>query len=311
MPATTPGVDRSRRQVAIGLCLAAASPSLLAEPAPAELGVDLVKTGLYLIRGGGCNSLLRLSAVGSVLVDGKLPGTYRPLMSQIRRINKLSDLPLRVVILTNHHEIHAGNHGPFIDAGMAVLAQVNALPRLPAAPTPSASASAVAGRRKAGAVLGVERRHDFGIGGVDVQLHHFGPAQTDDDLVVLFPDLRVVAVGELYATTPPMPDFKNGGSLSGWGPALEQLLELDFDIAVPSAGLPVGRAELAVFQRRVETLTSRAAALVRAGVAQDRFLQQLVTADLGWTMPLDAEDIRHLYADLARGSETARSERAK
>ncbi len=295
-------VCRSRRQVAIGLCLAPLAPGLLAQPALAELSVDLVKTGLYLIRGGGCNSLLRLSAAGSVLVDGKLAGTYRPLMSQIRRINKLSDLPLRAVIYTNHHDIHAGNHAQFIDAGLAVLAQSNALPRLEAAALSPAPASAVAVRHKPGAVFGFERRHDFSIGGVAVQLHHFGPAQTSDDSVVLFPDLKVVALGELHPLGEPVPDFRNGGTLSGWGPVLDQVLKLDFELAVPSVGPPMTRAELASFKDRLETLTARAAALVRAGVAQDRFLQQLATTDLGWTMRLDAETISHLYADLARGT---------
>jgi hypothetical protein len=82
---------------------------------------------------------------------------------------------------------------------------------------------------------------------------------------------------------------------------LNQVLKLDFDLAVPSVGPPVGKVELASYRDRVETLTSRATALVKAGVAQDRFLQHMATADLGWTMRLDAESIGHLYADLARG----------
>jgi hypothetical protein len=296
----TSDIRRSRRHVAIGLILAPFSARLLAQPAPVQLGAELVKTGLYLISGGGCNSLLRLSAAGCVLVDGKLPGTYRALMSQLRRINKLSDLPLRAVIFTNHHDIHAGNKAQFIDAGVAVLAHVNALPRLPATQEPPAAASAAPARGKAGAVFGFQHRHDLRIGGVEVQLHDFGPAQTNDDIVVLFPDLRVAAVGELYSASEPLPDFRNGGTLSGWVRVLDQVLTLDVDIVVPSVGPPVGRTELASFRDRVQTLTSRATALVRAGVAQDRFLQQLPTADLGWTLDMDAEAIGHLYADLAR-----------
>lgn len=262
-------IRRSRRQVAIGLCLAPFSPGLLAQPNSAELSADLVKTGLYLIRGGGCNSLLRLSAAGTVLVDGKLSGTYRSLMAQVRRINKLSDLPLRAVIFTNHHEIHAGNKARFLDAGVAVLAHVNALPRLagtqelPAAASAVASsvASSVAVRGWAGAIFGFRHRHDLRMGGVEVQLHDFGPARTDGDIVVLFPDLRVVAVGELYSAGEPSPDSENGGTLAGWGPALDQVLKLDFDIAVPSTGAPVGRAELASFKERVETLAAGARTL--------------------------------------------------
>src|SRR5215471_20319548 len=59
------------------------------------LNAQLVKTGLYLIEGGGANSLLRFSANGLILVDGKLPGNYRALMSQVRKISKISDLPVR------------------------------------------------------------------------------------------------------------------------------------------------------------------------------------------------------------------------
>ena len=299
------GLCRSRRHVAIGLfvapLLAPFSARLLAQPAPVQLGAELVKTGLYLVSGGGCNSLLRLSAAGTVLVDGKLPGTYRALMSQVRRINKLSDLPLRAVIFTNHHEIHAGNKAQFLDAGVAVLAHVNALPRLAAAQEPPAAASAAPARGKAGAVFGFQHRHDFRIGGVEVQLHDFGPAQTDGDIVVFFPDLKVAAIGELYSAGEPMPDFRNGGTLAGWARVLDRLLQLDVEIAVPSVGAPLGRVELASFKDRVETLTSRATALVRAGVAQDRFLQELAIADLGWALHLDAEAIGLLYADLARG----------
>jgi len=256
----TSGIDRSRRRVAIGLAsitsLASLSPRLLAQPAPVELSVELVKTGLYLISGAGCNSLLRLSAAGSILVNGKLPGTYRALMSQIRRINKLSDLPLRAVIFTNHHDIHAGNTAQFVDAGMAVLAQQNALPRLPpmAEPAPVPAASGVM-RTKAGAVFGFEQRHDFRMGGVEVQLHDFGPAQTNDDIVVLFPDLKVLAIGELYSAGEPVPDFKSGGTLAGWGHVLDQVLKLDFDVAIPSVGSPVGKAELASYRDRLATLT--------------------------------------------------------
>lgn len=298
----TAGIDRSRRQVAIGLALAAFSPGLLAQQAPVELRAELVKTGLYLISGGGCNSLLRLSAAGTVLVDGKAPGTYRALMSQVRRINKISDLPLRAVIFTNHHEIHAGNLPRFLESGVAVVAHANALPRLKDAREPQAGASTAAAKRKPGELFGFERRHDFSIGGVDVQLHDFGPAQTSDDIVVLFPDMKVVAVGELYPAGEPIPDFKNGGTLLGWGPVLDRVLKLDFDVAVPSVGPPIGRAELMSFKSRVETLTSRAAALVKAGVAQDQFLRSLATADLGWRMHVDAEGVSALYADLARGS---------
>jgi hypothetical protein len=71
------------------------------------LGAELVKTGLYLISGGGCNSLLRLSAAGTVLVDGKLPGTYRALNVAGAAHQQALRPAASGVIFTNHHEIHA------------------------------------------------------------------------------------------------------------------------------------------------------------------------------------------------------------
>jgi hypothetical protein len=40
------------------------------------LQVQLIKTGLYLVSGGGANTLIRMSGDGQVLVDGKLPDSY-------------------------------------------------------------------------------------------------------------------------------------------------------------------------------------------------------------------------------------------
>ena len=74
-----------------------------------------------MISGGGCNSLLRLSANGLIIVDGKLPGNYDELLEQAR---KISDQPVRVLINTDYHENHTGNNARFLeDATQIYLAQ--------------------------------------------------------------------------------------------------------------------------------------------------------------------------------------------
>src|SRR5208337_4579107 len=113
------------------------------------------------------------------------------------------------------------------------------------------------------------------------QLMHFGNAHTSGDTVVYFPNLKVVAVGDLFAPTPD-PDFSAGGSLVGWGPVLAQILKLDFDVVVPSTGPTVTRAVLEAFKAKIENLVSRAAELVRKGVPKDQLMAQLKTDDLGW-----------------------------
>ncbi len=256
----------------------------------ATLDTDLLRTGLYLIRGGGGNSLLRLSANGMVLVDGKLPGNYRALMAQVRRVSKLSDMAVRVLVLTDHHAEHAGTSPQFIAARIPIVAQRNALANLslPAAPDSAGAASLIA----------YDSERIVRIGGVEVRLRHFGPARTDGDSVVHFPDMKIVAVGDLLMSGVPEPDFSAGGSLVGWARVLAQVLELDFDRVVPGNGPVVGRGELAEFKSKLDVVVARAGALVGAGVGKDELMARLRTDDLGWRFDFGGVALDRFYAEL-------------
>src|SRR5262245_28757211 len=222
---------------------------------------QLVKTGLYLISGGGGNTLLRFSANGLILVDGKLPDNYRALMSQVRRISKITDLPVRVLIVTDHHEDHTGNNAKFLAAGIQIIAQENVRHNLTAS-NPSVE-------KIAPPTFTYARDFTLRIGGIEAQLMHFGNAHTSGDTVVYFPNLKVVAVGDLFTPNTPDPDFSGGGSLVNWGPVLAQILKLDFDVVVPSTGPMVTRADLEAFKTKIDTLISRSTGLVKRGVPKD------------------------------------------
>jgi hypothetical protein len=66
-----------------------------------------------------------------------------------------------------------------------------------------------------------------------------------------------------------------------WGPALAQILKLDFDVLVPSKGAMITRDDLIPFKTKIEILIPRARALVNKGVPKDRLLAQLNPEDLG------------------------------
>jgi cyclase len=256
------------------------------------LSADVVKTGLYVIKGGGGNTLMRFSAGGLILVDGKSPGNYRALMSQIRKLNKLGDLPVRVLVVTDHHESHSGNNGQFLAAGVPIVAQENARNRLPAYPS--------AGDKPPIPIVTYDRDYTIRLGGIDAQLMHFGNAHTDGDTVVCFTNLKVVAVGDLFTPDTPDADFSGGGSLLNWGPVLAQVLKLDFDVVVPSTGPTVTRADLEAFKVKSDTLAARAIALVRQGVAKDQLMAQLKTDDLGWRFSFTGDQLDRFYAELSQ-----------
>ena len=262
--------------------------AILSDIAP--LTANLVKTGLFEVAGGGANSLLRFSASGLIVVDGKAAGNYQPLMSQVRRISRISDLPVQFLILTNHLADRSATNAQFAEKGVRIIAHENAARRL--------------GKGRSGTdPLGVpsltyKTRHPLRVGGIEIQLYHFGNARTDGDTVVHFVNLKVVAVGDLFAAQP-NPDFSSGGSLLGWPAVLEQILKLDFDTVVPSTGPSVGRKELEAFTTSIERVVSRATALVKRGVPKDQLMAQLKTADLGWTFTFSGAQLDAFYSELS------------
>ncbi len=285
---------QQRRHTLLGLLAVACAPGAWAQtplpavtPAPALLA-DLVKTGLYLIVGGGGNTLLRFSAAGIILVDGKAPGQYRALRARVARINRLGDLPMRVLFLTDLQPQHAGNADAFRAAGVAVVAPRRAAAAL--APGPAASGLAP--------VVPFDADYSLQLGGVPVRALHVGRAKTADSTVIHFPDLKVLAMGDLLAPAAPMPDYAAGGSLVGWLAALDQALALDFDLAVPSDGPPVGRAQVLAFKARLEGLVARARALLQDGADPDRFTAGLRATDPDWRFDLAPAQWDALRADL-------------
>ena len=258
-------------------------------PGNSTLSAAMVKTGLFVISGGGCNSVLRLSANGFILVDGKLPGNFEAIVAKARKVS-FSEQPIRLLINTDYHENHTGNNEKFIEAGAQILAHENVKNDL-------------ANYKPPGGKIAPPTRtydHDFTIklGGVEAQVMHFGNAHTNGDSVVYFPNLKVVAVGDLLADAPD-PDFSAGGSLVGWGPVLGQILKLDFDAVVPGTGPTVARADLEAFKTKIDTLVSRAAALVKNGVPKDHLMAQLKTDDLGWHLSFTGEQLDGFYSELS------------
>jgi glyoxylase-like metal-dependent hydrolase (beta-lactamase superfamily II) len=256
------------------------------------LTTQFVKTGLYLISGGGCNSLLRLTGNGLILVDGKLPGSYDALLAQV---GKISEQPVRAVVLTDHNPCRSGNDAKFIAAGTGIIAQQNVTHHL---------ANAQPGVEATPPSITFDRDYQVRLGGVEIQLMHFGAAHTDANTVVYFPGQKVVAVGDLFAASP-VPDFAAGGSLVGWGTVLGEVLKLDFDLAVPGSGAPISKTDLQAYKTKMDTLSARATDLVKRGVPKDQFGAHLRTDDLGWKLNLTADQVAGIYAELAHSKQTA------
>lgn len=224
----------------LGAAAAADAPTLSAE---------LLKPGLYRIGG----TVVRSGASGQIIVDPPRAETHRSLIAEIARLPKSAEKPARALVLTAvGTEPSSSPASPFIDAGVPVAVQRRALGRfasgLPAGAEPS--------RR---AVVAYDTDYMLRTGDVEAEVEHVGSGRTGADSVVNFRDLRVVAVGGLFTAGTPRPDCASGGSYAGWAAAITHLLWLDFDVAVPSHGAPVGKRELLALKATLEALAARQA----------------------------------------------------
>jgi cyclase len=238
--------------------------------------IKQVKPGLFMVTGLGGNSTVRVSNDGLIVVDTKNFGeaNYTALMEQIKTV---SQAPVKYVFVTHHHQDHSGNIGPFQNAGAEVIVHEGLNKALdtyaPQQGTPAKSKVTYTTNRT------------VKVGTASAQGYHFGPGHTSGDTFVYFPDVRTVATGDMFVATAPNSDYPFGGSVVQWVTALDQLLKLDFDTAIPGHGNdPMTKADVQAFRDKLNTIVTRGRALVKSGTPKDQLMAQLKTDDLGWNL---------------------------
>ena len=125
------------------------------------------------------------------------------------------------------------------------------------------------------------------LGGVEVRAYHLGRGHTNGDAVIYFPDLRTVHGGDLLHGVAPFIDYANGGSSREWVSTLDNILELDFDTAIPGHGKVMTRADVVEFRSQFQSVRRRMSELIREGVSKDAAAERIRTGELSWTMRPD------------------------
>ncbi len=232
-----------------------------------------LKPDLYMITGGGANTLVRVTSEGLIVVDTKNPGdeNYNRVMEEIKSV---SALPVKYVLNTHHHPDHVGANQKFIDAG----AQVVALEALKTRMASDPRTKDIPGLP----TVTFAKDYVLRFGGAEVQAHSYGRGHTGDDTMVFFPDLKVVMVSDQITDATPIVDFANGGSAVEWTQILDGVLKLDFDMAIPGRGEPKSKADIQAFRTKFASVVSRASDAIKAGATKDQLAAQVKTDDLGW-----------------------------
>ena len=192
----------------------------------ASIQIEKVRDDLYLLRGGGRTVQLggvSLSSAGTtaafvttggvVLVDAKLPGWGKAIMDKLEEI---TDKPLTTVINTHAHFDHVGGNVEFPE-GVEVLAHENTAELMrDMRPVTGGPVQPDIFKQSKGRGLPTRTFKDrmvLGSGEERIELYYFGRAHTGGDAWVVFPALRVLHAGDVFAhkAVPPL-DANNGAS---------------------------------------------------------------------------------------------------
>ena len=141
------------------------------------------------------------------------------------------------------------------------------------------------------------------LGGVEVRAFYMGTGHTDGDAVVYYPDLRTLQSGDLLHEVAPFIDHANGGSSRGWVATLNNMLELDFDTAIPGHGSIMDRDDVVAFRNQMEAVRERMTILIRNGALRRDVGEGIISQDLSWTLEprglFMSRSIAGLYNEIA------------
>jgi len=194
-----------------------------------------VKDNLYVITGSGVadqnafsggNTAVFITDAGVVVVDTKLPG-WGPTL--LERIKTVTNKPVTTIINTHTHGDHTGSNeffGTTVDSVVhentkANMAKMNEFKGDKAKFLPKRT---------------YKDRLTIGKGKDEVDLYYFGAGHTSGDSFVVFPAVRTMHVGDMFAWKAlPYVDTANGGSAIAHASTLAKAVATvkDVDTIIP------------------------------------------------------------------------------
>jgi len=166
--------------------------------------IDKVKDRLYVLKGGGGNTAVFIEQDGVTVVDAKNPGWGTPVLEAIKT---LTGKPVVRLINTHTHGDHVSGNVEF-PATVDIVVQENTKTNMEK--------------------MDIFKQHDgrglpkrtfkdtmtIGSGADRIDLYYFGPGHTNGGAWVVFPALRTVHAGDMFAGKGlPLVDGANGGSV--------------------------------------------------------------------------------------------------
>ena len=187
-----------------------------AGPSPAALAVtkiEKVKDNLYIITGSGAedtakfsggNTAVFITDTGVTIVDTKLAGWGQVILDRIKTV---TNKPVTRIINTHTHGDHTGSN-EFFGGSVESIVQENTKANMARMDEFKGAKAKFLPTRT------YKDKLTVGAGKDQIDLYYFGPGHTSGDTFVVFPALRTMHVGDMFAWKAlPYIDDGNGGSV--------------------------------------------------------------------------------------------------
>jgi cyclase len=185
-------------------------------PSPAALNstkIEKVKDNLYVITGSGVanpdafsggNTAVFITDRGVVIVDTKLPGWGQAVLDRIKTV---TNKPVTTIINTHTHSDHTGSN-EFFGATVETIVHENTNSNMAKMDAFKGSKSTYLAKRT------YKDKLSLGSGKDQIDLYYFGVGHTNGDTFVVFPAVRTMHTGDMFAWKAlPYIDTSNGGSV--------------------------------------------------------------------------------------------------
>ena len=261
------------RQIVLGalLVVGGLSVAIAQQQAPRPPLPDLtkVKDNLYVIMSStpgaeftGGNTGVFVTDAGVVVVDTKLAGYGPDILTKIRRV---TDKPVTMVINTHTHGDHTGSNEAF-PATIDFVAHENTKANMTKMPAFTGAKAAFLPKRT------FTDKMTVGSGKDRIDLYYFGPAHTNGDSWIVYPSLRVMQTGDIFAwRDAPNVDRNNGGSAVEYPKTLAKAIAgiKDVDTVIPGHSPVTTPKDLQEYQRFVTDWVAAVQAAAAAGKSVD------------------------------------------
>jgi cyclase len=264
-----------RRSVLLGVVLGAGTLSMAAQqpPAAGPKAIDIMKlkNNLYVLTSStpgnaatfsGGNVAVFITDGGVTLVDDKLAGWGQAVLDKVKSV---TNKPITTIINTHTHGDHTGNNG-FFGGNVEIVAQDNTKTNMQKMDAfKGEGAKFLPGKT-------YQDKLSLGSGKDRIDLYYFGRGHTSGDTFVVFPALRVLHTGDMFAWKDgPLCDRGNGGSCVDFPRTLQKAIAdiKNVDTVIPGHSPMQTAKDLLEYQRFTADLLSHAMDALKASKSVD------------------------------------------